>query len=116
PPGYLFLCPCEDLRSDDPTCFRHPDCPAYWSLDPTGFERLSAEAAESLGFPSFEFKMAAVGKSWDASVYDGLRQFHEAKGFDPYSQDVARHIGCKMYELSGWNVHLHIVSLTELQG
>ncbi|KAJ7687130.1 hypothetical protein B0H17DRAFT_908156, partial [Mycena rosella] len=96
---YLFLCPREDLHSDDPTSFRHPDCPAYWSLDSTGVERLSAEEAKNLRFPSFEFAVTAYVYSWDASVYDGLRQFYEAKGFDPYSQDVARQLGYQLYEL-----------------
>ncbi|KAJ7687116.1 hypothetical protein B0H17DRAFT_867295, partial [Mycena rosella] len=99
PPGYLFLCPREDFHSDEPTCFRLPDCPAYWSLDPTGFERLSAEEATDLGFPSFELTLVGSGDSWDSSVYDGLRQFHEAKGFDPYSQDVARHMGRELFQL-----------------
>ncbi|KAJ7687121.1 hypothetical protein B0H17DRAFT_984758, partial [Mycena rosella] len=101
PPGYLFLCPRKDLHPDDPICIRLPDCPAYWSLDPTGVERLSAEEATDLGFPSFELTLVGSGDSWDSSVYDGLRQFHEAKGFDPYSQDVARHLGDQLYKLSG---------------
>ncbi|KAJ7609304.1 hypothetical protein B0H17DRAFT_19912 [Mycena rosella] len=100
PPGYLFICPLKDLNPDDPSCFRYPDCPAYWSLDPTGVERLSTEEATDLGFPSFEFEAAAQGYSWDSSVYEGLRQFHEAKEFDPYSQDVAQHLGCPLYQLS----------------
>ncbi|KAF7377031.1 hypothetical protein MSAN_00121200 [Mycena sanguinolenta] len=41
-----------------------------------------------------------VGSSWASTVYDGLRQFHQAKGFDPYNQDVARHLGHQLYQLS----------------
>jgi hypothetical protein len=40
------------------------------------------------------------GKCWDASFYAGLRQFHQAKGFDPNSQDVARHLGHSLYQLA----------------
>ncbi|KAJ7657124.1 hypothetical protein B0H17DRAFT_357203 [Mycena rosella] len=83
-----------------PHLFRTSGLPAYWSLDPTGVERLSAEEAKDLGFPSFEFAATAHVYSWDADVYDGLRQFHEAKGFDPYSQDVARHMGHRLFQLS----------------
>ncbi|KAJ6631226.1 hypothetical protein B0H10DRAFT_1938742 [Mycena sp. CBHHK59/15] len=37
----------------------------------------------------------------DGSVYAGLRQFYQGKGFDPYSQDtVARHLGYPLYQLS----------------
>ncbi|KAJ7806176.1 hypothetical protein B0H13DRAFT_2387254 [Mycena leptocephala] len=38
--------------------------------------------------------------SWDASVYDGICQFHEAKGFDPYSQEVAIELGDPLVHLS----------------
>ncbi|KAJ7134159.1 hypothetical protein C8R46DRAFT_1048165 [Mycena filopes] len=49
-PGYLFLCPPNNFQ-DGPMSFRWPECPAYWSLDPLGVERLSAEEAARLGFP-----------------------------------------------------------------
>ncbi|KAJ7197712.1 hypothetical protein C8J57DRAFT_1029209, partial [Mycena rebaudengoi] len=68
----------------------------YWSLDPSGTERLGSEEAERLGFPSFTVRM-----SWDDLVYAGIREFHEAKGFDPYSQDVAREFGYPLYEVRG---------------
>ncbi|KAF7340649.1 hypothetical protein MSAN_02136900 [Mycena sanguinolenta] len=96
PVGFLFLCPPEDFRTD-PSSFRRP---AYWSLDPSGANRLSLEEATLLGFPPFELTTIAGGYSWDAGAYEGLRQFHEAKGFDPYSQDVARHLGYRLYQLS----------------
>ncbi|KAJ7602028.1 hypothetical protein B0H17DRAFT_1122687, partial [Mycena rosella] len=32
------------------------------------------------------------GWSWENSVYNGIRQFHQAKGFDPDSLDVAREL------------------------
>ncbi|KAF7377034.1 hypothetical protein MSAN_00121500 [Mycena sanguinolenta] len=57
------------------------------------------EEATALGYPSFKLTTRAWGYSWDTSVYDGLRQFHEAKGFDPYSQDVARHLGYLFFRL-----------------
>ncbi|KAJ7168980.1 hypothetical protein C8R46DRAFT_243344 [Mycena filopes] len=100
PPGYLFLCPLEAFETG-PVTLKWPDCPAYWSLDPLGVEHLSTEEATRLGFPSMELQTQVFGESWDASVYAGLRQFHEAKGFDPDSQDVARHIGYPLYRVSG---------------
>ncbi|KAJ7795759.1 hypothetical protein B0H14DRAFT_2468018, partial [Mycena olivaceomarginata] len=77
-----------------------PKCPAYWSLHPSGVERLSWEDAASLGFPRIGILEYAVGLSWDARVYEGLRQFHQAKGFDPDSQELALHLGEPLYELS----------------
>ncbi|KAJ7794401.1 hypothetical protein B0H13DRAFT_2512498 [Mycena leptocephala] len=44
--------------------------------------------------------MVVEGLSWDASVYDGIRQFHKAKGFDAYSQEVALELGDSLFQLS----------------
>ncbi|KAJ7177198.1 hypothetical protein C8R46DRAFT_49299 [Mycena filopes] len=97
PLGYLFLCP-ETHFQTGPASFGWPDSPAYWSLDPTGLESLSSDDAEALGFPSLDAAVVISVKSWDASVYAGLRQFQAAKGFDPDSQDVARHLGYPLYQ------------------
>ncbi|KAJ7742646.1 hypothetical protein B0H16DRAFT_1257439, partial [Mycena metata] len=85
-PGYLFLCPQKNFRIG-PTSFRWPKCPAYWSLDPSGVDRLSTEEAVRLRFPPFQLGTSTCGRSWDASVYASLRKFHQAKGFNPESQD-----------------------------
>ncbi|KAJ7767235.1 hypothetical protein B0H16DRAFT_353883 [Mycena metata] len=99
PPGYLFLCPQKAFETG-PFLYKLPDCPAYWSLDPLGVECLSAEDATSLGFPAIQLSVVLEGHSWDDSVYVGLRQFHQAKGFDPESQDIARHLGNPLYQVS----------------
>ncbi|KAJ7863402.1 hypothetical protein B0H13DRAFT_2565184 [Mycena leptocephala] len=65
PIGYLFLCPPKNLRTS-PSSFRWPECPAYWSLDPSGVEHLSMEDATRLGFPSISLSTNVYGKSWDA--------------------------------------------------
>ncbi|KAJ6566343.1 hypothetical protein B0H19DRAFT_1232577 [Mycena capillaripes] len=94
--GFLFLCPQKDFQTG-PSSFCWPDCPAYWSLDPFGVERLSVEEATDVGFPSLEFTTKIWGHSWDNSVYAGIREFHREKGFDPESQGVARHLGRPLY-------------------
>jgi hypothetical protein len=98
PPGYLFVCPEKDLQIG-PSSFRMPDCPAYWSLDPLGAERLSVEETAELGFPSIWTQTFTHADIWNTDVYAVLRQFHQAKGFDPDSQDVARHLGYPLYQL-----------------
>ncbi|KAJ7461451.1 hypothetical protein FB451DRAFT_1404685 [Mycena latifolia] len=100
PSGYLFLCPLADLQPDNSSYFRHPKCAAYWSLEPSGVERLGMEEAEQTGFPAFDFTMNVRACSWDESVYAGVRQFHQGKGFDPDSQDVARELGLPLYQVS----------------
>ncbi|KAJ7192161.1 hypothetical protein GGX14DRAFT_30251, partial [Mycena pura] len=100
PPGFLFLCPTTDLQMEDCTRRQHPDCPAYWSLDPAGVQRLSPEAAKELGFPDIELKVTVRGEYWDGSVFSDIRKFHQAKGFDPDSCDVARKLGYSRYQVS----------------
>ncbi|KAJ7927948.1 hypothetical protein B0H13DRAFT_2312126 [Mycena leptocephala] len=50
-----------------------------------------------------DFNMEIYGFSWDASIYAGLRQFHLGKGFDPESQDVARHLRLPLYQVIDWD-------------
>ncbi|KAF8133578.1 hypothetical protein K438DRAFT_1883799 [Mycena galopus ATCC 62051] len=99
PEGYLFLCPPEDFRTG-PSSFRLPDRPIYWSFDHTGAECISAEDAADLGFPLAKTFIRMWGISWDSAVYAGLREFHQVKGFDPDSQDLARYLGHELYDLS----------------
>ncbi|KAJ7677034.1 hypothetical protein DFH06DRAFT_1122304 [Mycena polygramma] len=101
PAGFLFLCPNDDF-SIGTSSVGWPTRPAYWSLDPSGIHPLSTEEAKTAGFPELQFTTRAWGKSWDSSVYAGLRKFHHGKGFDPYSQDVARHLGLPLFQLSGY--------------
>jgi hypothetical protein len=58
------------------------------------------EDATALGFISISLSTTIYGRSCDESVYAGLRQFHQAKGFDPDSQDVARYLGEPLCQLA----------------
>ncbi|KAF8214500.1 hypothetical protein K438DRAFT_1523711, partial [Mycena galopus ATCC 62051] len=99
PPGYLFLCPLAEFETDIAGCFAIPDCTAYWSIDPSGAERLSAEEARTLGLPGIHSWTEVWVKGWDSSDSDGIYQFHQAKGFDPYSQDVAIELGYPLFQV-----------------
>ncbi|KAF7337198.1 hypothetical protein MSAN_02272100 [Mycena sanguinolenta] len=98
PEGYLFVCPAENLRIDEHS-FKWPDCAAYWSLDSSGDVRLASEEAKTLGFPILHIETSVNGYSWDESVYEGIRRFHAGKGFDPDSQEVAKHLDHLLFEL-----------------
>ncbi|KAF7353113.1 hypothetical protein MSAN_01498600 [Mycena sanguinolenta] len=103
PEGYLFVCSPQDFRiGTEPhvNLYQWPACPAYWSLDPSGAGRLSTEDAKNLGFPAIHIETRMHGYSWDHSVYRGLRQFHEGKGFNPDSREVARRLEYPLYEVS----------------
>jgi hypothetical protein len=99
-PGYLFFCPFAKLETDMPACFVVPDCPAYWSLDSSGREPLSIKMARYCGFPDICTSVEVWGRFWNSSVYAGIRPFHEARGFDPDSQDVGMHLGCPLFQLA----------------
>ncbi|KAJ6528968.1 hypothetical protein B0H19DRAFT_1385113 [Mycena capillaripes] len=99
PDGYLFLCPKEDIRAGL-FSVSWPQCPTYWSLDPSGVKRLGEHEAAKLGFPSIQLTVVLHGWYYDESVYTGVRQFHGAKGFDPDSLDVTRHLGGPLFQLS----------------
>ncbi|KAF8130029.1 hypothetical protein K438DRAFT_863585 [Mycena galopus ATCC 62051] len=100
PAGFLFMCPLLDLQANSSTQFRRPECPAYWSLDPSGTHRLSAVDAGELGFPPITLTMQVQRWSWNESVYAGIRRLHEGKGFDPDSQDVARTLGYRLLQVT----------------
>ncbi|KAJ7079673.1 hypothetical protein C8R44DRAFT_90946 [Mycena epipterygia] len=100
PEGYLFLSPLRNFQSDNGTWIRHPEWPAYWSLNPSGSQRLTPEEAFRLGFPSLMLEVYVTGKSWHETVYAALNRFHTGKGFDVDSQDISRHLGHPLYALS----------------
>ncbi|KAF7353237.1 hypothetical protein MSAN_01511500 [Mycena sanguinolenta] len=102
PEGYLFVCPPQDFCTNtEPhaNLYQWPACPAYWSLDPSGADHLSTEDAKNLGFPAIHIETRMLGSSWDCSVYEGLRRFHEGKGYDPESREVARRLGYPLFEV-----------------
>ncbi|KAJ6532433.1 hypothetical protein B0H19DRAFT_1081496 [Mycena capillaripes] len=100
PPGYLLLYPFTEIQTKLPTKVRLPECLAYWSLDPSAAEHLSAKGARNTGFLDIEFNMLAHGRSWEDSVFAGVCQFHQAERFDPYSQEVATALGYSLFQVS----------------
>ncbi|KAF7328406.1 hypothetical protein MVEN_02556300 [Mycena venus] len=98
--GYLFLCPLAELQSGLPNRMCLPSCPAYWSLEPSGAQPLSTDEAERLGFPTIDLIMEVQGMYLVGNLYTGLRQLYQGKGFDAYTQDVARKLGYPLYQVS----------------
>jgi hypothetical protein len=71
----------------------------YWSLDPTGNNRMTQDECDSLGLPRLQFKFFSTARFWHEYHYEAIREFFEAKGFDPHSQDVTRLLGLPLAEL-----------------
>ncbi|KAJ7725808.1 hypothetical protein B0H16DRAFT_1735979 [Mycena metata] len=90
----------QDLQSNIPGQSVVAERAVYWSLNPSGVERLSTDEARDLGFPAVELETDVYGHSWNGNVYVGLHQFHRGKGFDPDSQELAQHLGYPLYQLS----------------
>ncbi|KAK7027696.1 hypothetical protein R3P38DRAFT_2526691 [Favolaschia claudopus] len=98
--AFLFLCPAPQSIQVSPASFNCPECVGYWSFDPLGEDRLSSEQVAELGFPTIHVSFSGYFETWSNMIYAGLRQFHQGKGFDPDSQDIARYLGYPLYQLS----------------
>ncbi|KAJ7642180.1 hypothetical protein FB45DRAFT_1022883 [Roridomyces roridus] len=96
PPGYLFLFPQQVDR-----------CPAYWSIDPFGVERLTPEEAVGMGFPEFQLDMKILVLFWLDELYAAMREVHAAKGYDPDTLDVAKDLGYPLYKSPCETEELH---------
>ncbi|KAJ7826346.1 hypothetical protein B0H13DRAFT_2290521 [Mycena leptocephala] len=71
----------------------------YWAFDPAGLDRLTHDVAEDFGLPTVEFSMDLQGWGGDERDYDMVRDFHIAKGFDPYTQDAAIAMGYPLIDI-----------------
>ncbi|KAJ7618662.1 hypothetical protein FB45DRAFT_170161 [Roridomyces roridus] len=107
PTGYLLLCPEGTFTVDRRGHYTIPDCPAYWSLDPSGAARLMAEEASKLGFPDLQLELKTAGACWSEDLYTAVCQFYAAKGYGPEGLDVARELGYPIFELACTKQELH---------
>ncbi|KAJ7603845.1 hypothetical protein FB45DRAFT_958761 [Roridomyces roridus] len=114
PGGYFFVCPQEHFNTGRASV-AWPKRAWFWSLHPSGIPPLTPEAAQRFGFPEVHQEQQLWGLVWDTNIYEGLRKFHAAKGFDPYSQDLAKHLGLPLMEVAGHREPLHarVDELTE---
>jgi hypothetical protein len=98
---YLFLFPPQvDVVDTLLTVTNPPDTEKYyWAFDPAGLDRLTHEAAEEVGLPTPEFSMYLIVSEWDECDYDMIRDFHVAKGFDPYTQYAAIAVGYPLIDI-----------------
>ncbi|KAJ6556087.1 hypothetical protein B0H19DRAFT_1376970 [Mycena capillaripes] len=79
--------------SDSPTLRRTgPSIPPVASVS----TRLRQHASDSPHTLDYESSLGFLD-----AVYAGLRKFHEGKRLDPESQDLARHLGYPVFQLSG---------------
>ncbi|KAJ6579125.1 hypothetical protein DFH09DRAFT_1310485 [Mycena vulgaris] len=97
--SFLFVCPFAYLRVDSDGRFVLPECAAKWSLHPAGASSLTPEEAMTRGLPPLMFNVGIKTISMTRRGYEEVRLFHQAKGFDPDSQDIARTFGHPLLKL-----------------
>ncbi|KAJ7864668.1 hypothetical protein B0H13DRAFT_1637610 [Mycena leptocephala] len=82
------------------TIFNPPDTEKYfWAFDPAGLDWLTNEEAADIGLPAVEFSLDLWRGRLAERDYDLIRDFHIAKGFDPYSQDAAITMGYPLIDI-----------------
>jgi hypothetical protein len=98
---YLFLFPPQvEVVDNLITVTNPPDTEKYyWAFDPAGLDRLTHEASEEIGLSTPEFSMDLIVHKWDEYDYDMVRDFHVAKGFNPYSQAAAIAVGYPLIDI-----------------
>ncbi|KAK1227728.1 hypothetical protein PQX77_009281 [Marasmius sp. AFHP31] len=102
PPYYLFVLPPPQLPDTTPDVVSWMQAPAeslyYWSVDPDGNSRMPEAHRTALGLPCFQ-NYADPPHGWKVEIYDLVRQWQEAKGFDPTTTDFARSLGYPIIEI-----------------
>ncbi|KAK1230810.1 hypothetical protein PQX77_006082 [Marasmius sp. AFHP31] len=103
PPYYLFVLPPPQLPDMTPDIVSWILAPAeslyYWSIDHDGNSRISEANHMALGLPCFHNHSATLPCGWKAEIYDLVRQWQVAKGFDPTTTDFARSMGHPIVEI-----------------
>jgi hypothetical protein len=90
---YLFLSPVE---VDCKGVIRNPT--AHWAEDLSGTSPLSSDIMAELGLPEPSITTYRMCCRWRTRHYQALRELHQACGFDPDSDEVARFLGLPLAE------------------
>ncbi|KAJ3760179.1 hypothetical protein EV360DRAFT_68896 [Lentinula raphanica] len=98
PSAYLFIAPVQIKGTTHP-CFAFHKTPYFWSMDPSGTDRLSKHTQELLGLPSFEIGIFE-GRQWSDIEYDAVSRYLKFKGLDPLGLDYARTRGYASFEVT----------------
>ncbi|KAJ7107502.1 hypothetical protein C8R44DRAFT_858004 [Mycena epipterygia] len=98
--SHLFVCPL-DLRCQAGRYnLALPESDHYyWALDSTGKTRLSQKESDDLGLPRLLFKLTPWATFWQPYHYNAIRDFHQAKGFDPDGLDVTHLLGLPVVQM-----------------
>jgi hypothetical protein len=92
--AHIFPCPIDVRHRGVRTGLEFPHTDHwYWSLEPSGISTMTLEESDSIGLPRWKFYFLPILNTWREYHYNAIREFSEARGLDPYSNDVARLLG-----------------------
>ncbi|KAL0568796.1 hypothetical protein V5O48_013179 [Marasmius crinis-equi] len=100
-PCYLFVLP-PPQRPDttpDVDIWSQGENLYYWSFDPIGDSVMPVDQSRALGLPSYTNHVLILSGTWKPEVYDFMRLWQIAKGFDPATTDFARSMGYPILEI-----------------
>jgi hypothetical protein len=96
---HLFACPIDISDRESRLCLEFPEStPFFWALDEGGIKRLSQEECDKLGIPRLRFYHKPAATFWQPYHYSAIRQFHAARGVNPYGDEVTRDLGLLLVE------------------
>ncbi|KAJ7714609.1 hypothetical protein B0H16DRAFT_1807753 [Mycena metata] len=98
--AHIFPCSVEIKRQGSRIGLELPEADQlYWSLDPLGKTRLTQEESDSLGLPRLQFGFFTTAHFWHDYQYSALCAFWQARGLNPYSNDIAELLGSTLVEV-----------------
>uniref|UniRef100_A0A0W0FBX3 Uncharacterized protein n=1 Tax=Moniliophthora roreri TaxID=221103 RepID=A0A0W0FBX3_MONRR len=101
PTLYLFIRPIPRL-SDDETAWRSwADNTYFWSLVPSGHDKMSESTRVSLGLSSYKTQIDIRRRSWSFETYGVLERFQHFKRFDSKTTDYARSLSYPLMQVVG---------------
>ncbi|KAJ7931123.1 hypothetical protein B0H13DRAFT_857970, partial [Mycena leptocephala] len=96
---HLFACPIDISDRESSLRLEFPEStPFFWALDEGGTKRLSQEECDKLGIPRLRFYHKPAATFWQPYHYSAIRQFHAARGVNPYGDEVTRDLGLLLVE------------------
>ncbi|ESK89326.1 hypothetical protein Moror_16244 [Moniliophthora roreri MCA 2997] len=109
PPLYLFFYPPPTTLSE--LMLWKEGQTHFWSFDEVGESKLSKEECKQHGLPglapAIKKSTSIWPRSWPTYVYNAIRNWQIARGFDPRTTDFARYMGCPELEIIGAVKHVH---------
>ena len=72
----------------------------YWSYDKDGLSEIPDVECDRMRLPGrLDFQVQLASYTWPKYIYDAMRKWQTARGFDPNTTDFARHLDYQEFEV-----------------